>query len=84
MLGYIDNVIRPVALSFLHQNHRRGNFMHQYNNDPAHTARLIINVLAADIVQVLDWLHLSPDMSPIEHFWDELVSSRLTQLTLSS
>ena len=69
---YIDNVLRPVALPFLHQNHRRGNFIYQHDNAPAHTARLTVNFLAANRVQVLDWPPLSPDMSPIEHLWDEL------------
>ena len=68
----MDNVLCPVALPFLHQNQRRRNFMYQYDNAPAHTARLTVNVLAANRVQVLDWPPLSPDMSPIEHFWDEL------------
>ena len=35
-------------------------------------ARLTVNFLAANRVQVLDWPPLSPDMSPIEHLWDEL------------
>ena len=34
--------------------------------------RLTVNFLAANRVQVLDWPPLSPDMSPIEHLWDEL------------
>ena len=69
---YIDNVLRPVALPFLHQNHRRGNFFYQHDNAPAHTARLTVNFLAANRVQVFDWPLLSPDKSPIEHLWDEL------------
>ena len=29
---YIDNVLHPVALPFLRQNYRRGNFIYQYDN----------------------------------------------------
>ena len=46
--------------------------MYQHDNAPAHTAPLTVNFLAANRVQVLDWPPLSPDMSPIEHLWDEL------------
>ena len=57
---------------FIHQNHRRGNFMYQHDKAPAHTARLTVNFLAANRVQVLDWPPLSSDMSLIEFLWDEL------------
>ena len=69
---YIDNVLHPVALPFLRQNYRRGNFIYQYDNAPAHSARLTVNFLATNRIPVLDWPSLSPDMSPIEHAWDEL------------
>ncbi len=39
---------------------------------PAHTALLTRNVLARNNVDILDFPALSPDMSPIEHVWDEL------------
>ena len=70
---YIDNVLRPVALPFLRQNYRRGNFIYQHDNASAHSARLTVNLLATNRIPVLDWLSLSPDMSPIDHVWDELV-----------
>ena len=69
---YIDNVLRPVALPFLRQNYRRGNFIYQHDNAPAHSARLTVNFLATNRIPVLDWPSLSPNMSPIEHAWDEL------------
>ena len=46
--------------------------MYQHANAQAHTARLTVNFLATNRVQVLDWPPLSPDMSLIEHLWDEL------------
>ena len=36
--------------------------MYQYDNAPAHTDCLTVNVLAANRVQVLDWPPLSPDI----------------------
>ena len=45
--------------------------MYQHDNVPAHTGRLTVNFLAADRIQVFDWPPLSPDMSPMEHIWDE-------------
>ena len=69
---YIDNVPHPVALPFLQQNYRRGNFIYQHDNAPAHSVRLTVNFLATNRIPVLDWPSLSPDMSPIEHAWDEL------------
>ena len=74
MLGdtLITNVLRSVALPFLRQNYRRGNFIYQHDNAQAHSARLTVNFLATNRIPVLDWPSLSPDMSPIEHAWDEL------------
>ena len=64
---YIDNVLRPVALLFLRQNYRRGNFIYQHDNALAHGARLTVNFLATYRIPVLDWRSLSPDMSSIEY-----------------
>ena len=63
---YIDNVLRPVALPFLRQNNRRGNFIYQDDYAQPHSARLTVNFLATNWIPVLDWPSLSPDMSSIE------------------
>ena len=44
---YIDNVLL-VALPFLRQNYRRGNFIYQHDNAPAHSVRLTVNFLATN------------------------------------
>lgn len=65
---YIDDVLRPVAVPFLHQN----NAVFQHDNAPAHRARLTTQFLVENAIQTIPWPSLSPDMSPIEHAWDEL------------
>ena len=61
-----------MELPFLRQNYTRGNCIYKHDNAPAHNARLTVNFLATNRIPVLDWPSLSPDMSPIEHVWDEL------------
>ena len=65
-IRYIDSVFHPVALSSLHQNQKRANFIDQHDNAPAHTARLIVNFQVANIIFVLDRPPLSQDMSAIK------------------
>ena len=45
---YIDNVLLPVALPFLRENYRRGNFIYQNDSALAHSARLTVNFLATN------------------------------------
>ncbi len=44
----------------------------QQDNARPHTARHTQEVLQRNNVQTLDWPAKSPDLSPIEHMWDEL------------
>ena len=73
---YIDDVLRPVALAFLQQNHL---IFHQ-DNAPAHTARLTTQYLAENAIQTLQWPSMSPDTFSIEHAWDELLGRRVNAL----
>ena len=70
--AYIQTVLQPVLLPFSQQHFPNGRFQFQHDNAPAHRARRTAHFLQGNQVNVLDWPALSPDMSPIEHIWDEL------------
>lgn len=69
---YINDVLRPVVLPFFRQHFVRGGDKLQHDGARPHTAQITRNFLAQHAINVLDWPALSPDMSPIEHVWDEL------------
>ena len=60
---YKDEILRPVAVPFVQQHH----LIFQQDNARPHVARVCkINI------NPLDWPPYSPDLSPIEHLWDEM------------
>ena len=67
---YIDDILDPIVLPFLQQE----NFDHFFQNDNARCrmARVCQDFLNQNHICVLPWPALSPDLSPIEHLWDEL------------
>ena len=67
---YIDEVLEPVVMPFL-QNHADVTLYQQDNARP-HSTRLTTDFLGQNNVQVLPWPAFSPDLSPIEHLWDQL------------
>jgi len=44
----------------------------QHDNARSYVARITREYLQAHNVNTLNWPALSPDLSPIEHIWDEL------------
>ena len=63
---YIDRLLRPVALSYLHLNQRTANLIDQHDNASVHTASLTVNFQAANMNLLLDRPPLSQDMSAIK------------------
>ena len=48
------------------------NFVYVQDNAPPHTERDTAAFLDQQDVDVTDWPAWSPDMSPIEHVWDQI------------
>ncbi|VDH95795.1 serine/threonine-protein phosphatase 4 regulatory subunit 2 [Mytilus galloprovincialis] len=69
-LRYRDEVLNPIVLPFIRQ---RG-FNHVFQQDKArcHVARICMQYFEQNHIRVLPWPALSPDLSPIEHLWDQL------------
>jgi len=67
---YIDEVLEPHMVPFMEQHQDLAIF--QQDNARAHSARLTMNFLNENNINVMEWPAFSPDLSPIEHLWDQL------------
>ena len=65
---YRDEILRPVAAPLVQQHQ----MTFQHDNARPHVARVCQDFLANNNIVPLDWPPYSPDLSPIEHLWDEL------------
>ncbi|GFU84860.1 DDE_3 domain-containing protein [Trichonephila clavipes] len=64
---YVDDILRPHVGPFL--NGLTGAIFQQDNAHP-HTARVVQDFLRH--IQTLPWPARFPDLSPVEHVWDQL------------
>ena len=67
-IRYHDEIIRPHVLPFVQQH----NATLQQDNACPHVALVVTDCLIQNNVNVLPWPAMSPDLSPIEHVWDEM------------
>ena len=68
VVRYRDEILRPVAVPFVQQHQ----MAFKHDNARPHVARVCQDFLANNNIVPLDWPQYSPDLSPIEHLWDEL------------
>lgn len=69
-IGYRDEIITPHVEPFLNAN-GPGMILQQDNARP-HVGRVVRDHFQQQQINVLPWPAVSPDLSPIEHIWDEL------------
>ena len=67
-IRYRDEILRPVAVPLVQQR----NLILQQDNARPHVARVCQDFLANNNIAPLAWPPYSPDLTPIEHMWDEL------------
>ena len=65
---YRDEILRPVAVPLVQQR----NLILQQDNARPHVARVCQDFLANNNIAPLAWPPCSPDLTQIEHMWDEL------------
>ena len=67
---YINEVLTPAVVPFF-AGHPNVALLQQDNARP-HTARITTDYLQHQNIATLPWPAFSPDLSPIEHLWDQL------------
>ena len=69
---YVNQVLADVVVPFMQNNFPHGDGTLQQDGARPHTARVTQQFPAQHNINVLEWAAMSPDMSPLEHLWDEL------------
>jgi hypothetical protein len=69
-MRYRDEIVQPFVIPFIQA--QANNVTFQQDNARPHVARVVRDYLTQQNVDLLPWLAVSPDLSPIEHVWDEM------------
>jgi len=69
---YVNQVLADGIVSFMQNNFPHCDGKLQQDGARPHTTRVTQQFLAQRNINVLEWAAMSPDMSPIDHLWDEL------------
>jgi len=69
---YVNEVLEYIVVPFKQDNFAIGNGIVQQDGARPHTSIVTPRFIADNNISQLNWASMSPDMSPIEHVWDEL------------
>lgn len=65
---YKNEIILPIVIPTVRENH----LIFQDDNARPHRGKIVKSAIASAEIRTLPWPARSPDLSPIEHAWDEL------------
>ena len=69
---YVNEVLANTVFPIMHDNFPEENGILQQDGARPHTARVTQQLITGNNISLLNRASMSPDMSPIEHVWDEL------------
>jgi hypothetical protein len=69
-IRYRDEIVQRYVIPFIQA--QINNVTFQQDNARPHVARVVRDYLTQQNVDLLPWPAVSPDLSPIEHVWDEM------------
>ena len=69
-IRYRDEIVQPYVIPFIQA--QANNVTFQQDNARPHVVRVVRAYLTQQNIDLLPWPAVSPDLSPIEHVWDEM------------